>query len=388
MASFIDFEIETDEESLIELYHEQMEAEFPGWTSPPASYEDFMARVWARMAVETAELAADVPAEIFYQFGEKIIGIPPDLATPAIAETTWTMRDDQGYTIYEDTLVSIAMTGNDLIGFRVREDVSVPIGETVATAVTLEAAEPGAFANGAAGPVELLDALTFVESIELDAPAAGGTDAEDPEDYLDRLREELQLLAPRPILPGDVEIMARRIPGVHRSLALDLYDPDTETWDNEKTVTVAVVGEDGEPVTGPTKDAVAALLALHREVNFVFHVIDPTYTTIDVDATITTASGFDPATVEANVAARLAQYLDPALWGVAASEVEGDQGFGWSRSDSVYINELIALIDNVTGVDRVVSVEAAKQGDALGTATVALDGPAALTRAGTIEVGS
>lgn len=381
MANFIEFNIETDEEALIELFYTAMVEAFPEWTPAAGNYEVWLARAWARMGVEIAELAVDVPPELFHQFGEKILGLPPIEAAPATAQTTWTVQDTDGYTIFAGTLISIQQTGSELIGFEVQNDVIIPPGSATAEDITVEAVEPGEYANGAAGPVTLIDALPFVTSITLDDSTANGADDEDPEAYLNRLTSEARLLSPRPVLPHDAAVLARRVVGVYRAVALDLYNPNTDTWDNEKTTTVAVADEDGEVVSAGIKDEVETLLAAMREINFEFYVIDPTYTDVNVTFDVEPLSGYVQGTVNDNVIAALTEYLSPGTWGAPRF---ADSNAAWSQGDTVYLNELIALIDGVAGVDRVNSVTLAADGNPLSAADVSLAGPAPLTRPGTL----
>lgn len=381
MTSFVDFEVEADEEQLLQQFYEAMEEKFPGWVPNPNELEDWLARIWARMAVETAELAADVPPEIFQKFGEKILQVDPLEETSATSTTTWTFVDTAGYTISADTPIAVKITGDESVGFVVVDTVVVPPGSSTATAVPVRAIEPGAYAEGADGSVSLIDAIPYVSGIVLDAPASGGRDAEDPEDYLDRLAGETRLLSIRPVLAKDVEVLARRIPTVGRALALDLYDPVADDWDNEKTTTVAVVTLEGTTVGSTAKTALEMMLASYREQNYNFHVIDPTYSTIKVEFSITPYSGYSQDDVEDSVTAAIENYLSPAVF---ASRDLSETAGTWTRVTSVYRNELIALIDRVPGVDRVVNVRLAKGADALGTSDVALDGPAPLTQAGAI----
>jgi len=381
VANFIEFEIETGEEQLLQKFYEGMAAQFPGWEPNPNDLEDWLARIWARMAVETAELAADVPPEIFQRFGEKILQVPPLEATSAIATTTWTFIDTAGYVINACTPVSIKVTGDEYYGFEVVDEVIVLPGDATAEDVLIRAIEPGEYAEGASGSVMLIDAIPNVESIELDAPATGGADAEDPEDYLNRLAGETRLLSIRPVLAKDVQILARLIPTIGRALALDLYDPGTDTWDNEKTTTIAVAKEDGTTVGSTAKTALETMLASYREQNYNFFVIDPTYTQVKVEFEITVLSGYNQSDVETTVSSAITSYLSP---GTFASKNFSDDTGSWTLVTHVYRNELISLIDRVTGVDRVVNVRLAEQAGALGTSDVALDGPASLTTPGTI----
>lgn len=381
MANFVDFEIDTDEEALLEAFVASMEEKFPGWTPASGNYEEWMARVWARMAVETAELAADVPGEIFYQFGQKILNVVPKAPESATALTDWTFTDTAGYTVPEGTLVSIAVSGDERLGFEVQTGFTVAPGNDTEAGVVIAAVEPGEYANGADGTVSLIDAIPNVDSITLQAAASGGEDQEDPTDYLDRLADEATLLSPKPILPRDAEVIARRVSGVDRSLAIDLYDPDTDTYDNEKTITVAVTDDQGAALSSGVKSEVQALLESYREVNFVFHVVDPNYTTVDVEYEITALSGFTLSEVQDTVTAAIEEYLSPATWGSSIYTGEVNE---WVLRDYVRINELVALIDGVAGVDRVVSVEIAETGDPVAGSDLAIAGPAPLTEPGTI----
>ena len=62
---------------------------------------------------------------------------------------------------------------------------------------------------------------------------------------------------------------------------------------------------------------------------------------INVTVEVTNKSGYIPASVAASVQTALDQYLHPDYW-------------AWG--ETVYYNELISLIDQVDGVDRVVSL--------------------------------
>lgn len=141
-------------------------------------------------------------------------------------------------------------------------------------------------------------------------------------------------------------------------------------------VTVAIVGEDGQALPQSTKDALAAEMELRREINFVVHVIDPTYTTIAVTFTVVTAAGYEAATVEAAAEAAVAAYLDPSVWG------GGDQSPPEWRtpSDTVRYLEVASLLDRVEGVDYVSALTVNG-----GTADVVLAGVAPLTQPGVID---
>lgn len=383
--SFVDIPLETDPELVEQSIYDRLAERFPGWVPAEGNLETHIARAAAFIWADLANLAVDVPAEVFNQFGEKILQVAVLDAASATGETTWTMVDDAGYTIPAGIQVDISSAGDSAVAFRTIAEVQVAPGDTVTGTgeVVIEAVLPGEAGNDLDATPTLIDALAFVSGVVLEDPTSGGVDAEDPVDYLDRLTAEAQLLSTRPILPADVETVARRIAGVHRALALDGYNPADETFNNERMLAVAVIDENGNALGAPVKALVDAELEGEREVNFVFNVIDPTYTAIDVAATVTVHSGYTAADVETACESAITDHLSPESHGKPPFVASSRE---WRNVASVYRNELIALLDRVDGVDRVVTVTLAEEGSALGTADVALDGPAPLPQPGTIAV--
>lgn len=227
MPEYIEFPIDTNPEVLAEDAFDYVQAHFPGWVPNDANLDTIMVEVGARLAAEARDVASIVPVDIFRYFGG-LVGVDPVEAVSASVLTTWTMIDNAGYTIPGGTQVGIRVTGDVLVPFATLVDVVIPPGSTVNSAVLVSAVEPGgehSQIGAIAGPVELIDTLDFVLTITQNALTSGGVDAEDEEEYLDRLRTRLQLLAPRPIIARDFAIMAEDIAGVDRAIALDGYNP-------------------------------------------------------------------------------------------------------------------------------------------------------------------
>lgn len=388
MAESIYPAIETDPTQIEEIGFDYLRSAIPGWE--PTGDGDLVTadiQVGARIAAEVRDVASDVPRSILRHLGESVFGVPAIAAAPALVSATVTMRDDAGYTLPAGTEVLVQTAGDDGVTFVVVEAVTVPPTETASSsgAVTLRAAEgrEGEVGNGltSANEATTIRALEFVEQLVLVGTSSGGVDAESDEAYEARLIAELGIQSPAPILPRDFAILARRVPGVARALALNLYDPVTRTSDNERMVTVAVVDADGEPLGRSVKEAVAALLEAMREVNWRCPVIDPTYTRVDVEFTATAMPGEDPAVVQAAAIAAVEEYLSPAGWGTIASGEQPD----WHDEPDVRLLELAWVLNQVPGLRHVERLELAEGGARLGTADVPLDGPAALPRAGEIR---
>jgi Baseplate J-like protein len=472
-VSYIDFPIETDPEVLTADALDQLMSAISGWVPQEGHLEVWVLEVISRINAETRDVASRVPVSIFRYFGKSLLGLSPIDAARARVDTTWTVVDNAGYTIPAGTVVAYPVSGDQQVYFEVAADVVIEAGsDTSATGeVELVALEAGTEANGlAAGSSwQLVDAFAFVDTITSAASTSGGVDAETDAEYLDRLRTELQLLSPRPILPNDFAVLAQRIAGVERATAIDGYIPAvnekqtvtitgsptggtfTLTYsgqttaaiaynanaaavqsalvalsnigvgdvtvtggalpgtavvveftgalagtnvsqmtasssltggsspavtvtttqggaaaqtNQERAVTVAVADEDGQAVSSGTKTAVDDYLQSLREVNFDVHVIDPTYTAVNITATLKAKAGADPTAVDTAATTAVQEYLSPATW-------------NWSST--VRYNELISLLDQVEGVDYVVSITTP-------SADVTLSGVASLPTPGTVSI--
>lgn len=375
MPEYIDPPITTEPDDLAQEAFAYLEDAVPGWLPAPGNLETWVIEATSQLAGELMDVASAVPASIFRYFGATILGLPPYAAQSATGTTTWTARDDAGYTIDAGTLVGIAAAGDEIVPFEVQEAYTIEPGQTSIADVLIVAVESGTDANGLTATPEVIDPLDWVESIALVGATGGGVDAEEDDDYLNRLRELLTLLAPRPILPNDFAVMARTVPGVDRATAIDLYNADTGTSNVARCVTVVVADENGEPVGAAVKAQVDALLQSEREVNFLVFVVDPTYTEVDVAFTITVYPDFDADATLAAAIQAVNDYLSPANFGQVPY---GDQPV-WLSDTKVRYLEVAEAINRAEGVWYVASLTLNG-----GTADVALAGVGPLPRPGDV----
>jgi hypothetical protein len=384
---FVELFGEVDTESLEEEVRETLEAAFEGWEPSDPNLDWWLTKIFVRITASVFGLASVVSREVFKTFGETIVSVPPILAAPATAQSTWKLIDDKGHTIEDGTIVSIEASGDETLSFRVVGDVVVApeSDETEAGEVLLEAVEPGTDYNELTAAPEPQSAVSFVESIALGGATANGVDAEDEDTYLSRLTEELQTLTLSAVIPRDYEILSRRIAGVARATALDNYHLESEESEQPLVITVFVVDEDGAALSEKVKDEVQALLEERSLSNIVTFVGDPSFTEVGAKVEIVVAPGYDPEAVIAAVEERLDAYLAAKNWGLPET---GDAGTSstWVNQTSVYVNEILSECDRVQGVSRVVSVELSKGEGELGTEDIELSGPAPLAEPGTLEV--
>lgn len=488
MTDYIEPPIPTDPDELAAIFFAALQAQFPGFVPQPGQQTTIIGEGFARVAAFVANLAVAQPKAAFRFIG-KLFGILPLDATSATVSSTWTVVNDSGYLIPAGTQVAIQAADGSQQTFVVASDVTIISGDTTTAdgEVTLTAAVPGAASSGlgAVGTaVQLVDVLAYVDTVTLTGPTTGGVDAELDDPFLSRLATEFQLQTPRPIVPGNFAALLQNIPGISRSLALDLYQPavnevqqltvnatggtftlsfgghtsaaiaynasaatvqaalelnvsigaggvtcsggplpgspvtitfvGANAGTNEATITTGsgslTGGTHTASVTGITNGAAAltneprsitvvpldaagqpagsgirtqaqAYLKALRETTFQVFVITPTYTEIDVTFQITATDGLDADVVVASATAAVTAKLDPSAWGLPSS---GDRR-GWIDTPTVRINDLVAVIQGVLGVQHVESVTIAAHGDSLDTANVTMPGPGALPTPGTIN---
>lgn len=119
-----------------------------------------------------------------------------------------------------------------------------------------------------------------------------------------------------------------------------------------------------------------------REVNFLAYVIPPSFTTIDVRATVVRYPGYLDAEVKAAAEDMMRAWLDAETWG---SETVGETT-GWSRQTVARLYEAIDFLNRAGGVSYVSTVELREAGGAYAAADVALTGVAPLPVAGEILI--
>lgn len=325
----------------------------PGWTPRETHVAYALLSETLRHVLDTRLLAADVADSVFRVFGSKLVGLAPTPGTPATGTAVFDVKASASTrTIPAGTEVLWPSGAGDVYLFATATAVTIAAGATSSPGVQLVAAEPGTAANDLpAGPLELVDALTYVTGVRGTTETSGGTDPETDADYLDRLSQSLTLLRRIPVRAREFAVLARDVPGVHRALALDNYDSDTATSGVERTVSLAVVDAAGQPVPTNVADAVRARVAEEREVNFVVRVMAPTYTVLDVAFTVRAAAGADPVAVVGDAVDAVRGFLSPAVWGGGDARPPR-----WDAKPTVRYLDLAGVVSRTPGVAEVVDV--------------------------------
>ena len=217
-----------------------IQAQYPGWTPYAGQLDVAVLMETAQMASVSAAVAAQVMQNIFKYFGP-LVNIDPILGTQASAAALITMRTSTGYTIPAGTQVAYPLSGSTQVLFTVKTTVIIPSGQTTGTC-TLICKTVGVFANGlVAETCQLVTPSAQILSIATTAMTSGGVNADTSTSYMNRLSNELQLLAPRPILALDYAAMAPNVTGVFRALGIDGLNPGRKVTNGATTNTSTTV---------------------------------------------------------------------------------------------------------------------------------------------------
>lgn len=363
-------------------------ANLPGWVPRDGHLEVWLVQALAAMAATTAQVAGQASEAIFQYFGQSLLNLPPIAGASATAPSTWTVTDTQGHTIPAGTIVGWSTSASSSTLFRTTADVVIPPGSssTASGAVPLTAVTPGADSNGLGpGTWQLFSNLAWVTSVVSTAASSGGADPETTAAYLARLRSQLKLLTPRPILPADFAALAAAQIGVARATALNGYNPADGSSGNARMVTVAAVDTSGSPLGSAAQSSLAATLQAMREVNFVVNVISPTTSTVTVTATVAATSGAVLNTVSAAVSSAVSAFLSPAHWG-DTQDSSGMWTGRWINSPTVRYLDVASVINAVPGVAYVAGLSIGLGSATQASGDVQLPGAVPLPTPGQINI--
>lgn len=351
MADYILEPINSDPDQILKEFVEFMQLYFPDW-KPSESHLDFIiARYFSLRISMAADMAARVLRQVYLYFGATVVGILPFEATPASGTATFELIDlTKNHTLPSGTIVGIADDNGDIQLFSTVYQVDTLAGDTHLQADII-AVESGAAGSSLTGTVQLIEQIDWLSSGVVDATTSGGADAEDIDTYMNRMTNNLGLMAPRPVLAPDFAMISQNVAGVWRASAIDNFLPGPPpVYNAANAVGVAAIDQSGEAISGVTKTNLDNYLQALRQQNFIVNVLDPTYNICDVtvDAYKNFAADVDDA--QAQVESALFEYLNPGSWGVPGYPL---QIRGWENKTALRYLELTTVCENCQHIDYV-----------------------------------
>lgn len=342
----------------------------PGWVAREGNTEVVLMEAIALAIAENVATINRLPGAVVEAILH-LAGVDRDFGAPAIATATINVADGLGYTIPTGTRFYLPLATGTVVFLAQAPDTQIASGATSAT-VNLISQINTAAANGILAGVRLVlaDQLNMVQSVSLASTVASGRDPETDAQWRDRGVARLKRLSDALVVPRQFNAALDEDPRVGRVMTIDLWDgslvsPHTVGTDPGH-ITMAVLDPTGLPMTTPTLTDLQAITQAQSAAMLSVHVINATLDTVNIAATIRTAAGYDPATVAASAVAAIRDYVDPITW-VAGAPLRH--------------NEFVSLIDQVAGVDYVVTVTLGG-----GSGDVAASSPKALPQAGTVAV--
>ena len=184
-------------------------------------------------------------------------------------------------------------------------------------------------------------------------PAAGGAAAEELTHAEGRAVTVLESTS-RAVTLADYERLALKTPGtrIARVKAIANLHPDFPCLSAPGVVALIIVPylPAGQPYpTSGLRSAVAGYLRRRRVIGTRLEIAGPTYLQVTVQAQVQSVAGVNRATLQAQIVAALKEFFDPL--------VGGPDGTGWPFGRDVYRAEVMKVIDEVPGVDHILSMD-------------------------------
>jgi hypothetical protein len=370
ITAYVDLRpFDVSDQDMIDTALSNLRLNVPGWIPREGNIESLViesiALIYAELVVAINRVPGAVAEAVITMAGvEKDYGAPPD------ATVTLSFGDSLGHTVPGGTRIYLPLADGTTVTLLVEPPgLAVAPGDTSGV-VSVIGDTFTASANGTPTGTALVmaDPLPFVDSVVLATDVADGRDPETDDSWRDRGVEELSRLSAALVVPAQFVAYALSQAGVSAAMALDLYNPagGGVPGDNPGYMTVAVLGPNGTALSTDAKADLQTAMQAQAVSILIVSVIDATIVSVAVTTEVVPSAGADFPTVQTSVSAAITTYLNPLAWSAGAT---------------IYLNEMISLIDQVPGVDRVVTVTLAGS-----AADHTISGIAALPQAGTITV--
>lgn len=298
-------------------------------------------------------------------------GIVRLLGAPPQAQILITAVDTVGYAIPAGLQFRLDDGGGNSIVFLSDSPTAIAPGSLSVSVNATATTNTDLFnANPIGTSVAVISPTTFINFAQLNSVVSGGAGPETDDAWRSRVVSLLQSLSSVLVLADHFTNFALDDPSVYRAFTKDNYNVTTSA---EGHVTVAVADSSGDALSTPAKTSLQDAMQARALASLTVHVVDPNFNEIDVTVAVTSKPGFSTTVVQASITDALNNYLSPITW-------------QWDAT--VRINELISLVDQVTGVDYVQEngITAAIHGNSLDVIDVPLVGPFPLVTPGTISV--
>lgn len=276
-----------------------------------------------------------------------LMGFARREATFATGEATFTVIDLSGVTIPAGTVVSYEVIENDeVISYTFETDVDgvVPVGDsTIDIAIT--ATEAKKYPQLLTGqPLILISPAPSLIGIELTSNILVGTDTETDVQYFNRASQFLASQNQTLVTAEQIEnyIVATH-PDVTHVKVYDLTDAADLTYSAAPAVGYITIAM-GDSIGALPSVSTTVITDIQNKTLAGLDIQSTAFTLEDltVECSIVVLDGFQPSTVRADVKTAIESKVSLS---------------GFSYTDTVYLNELLAVASQVAGVKYISSIE-------------------------------
>ena len=311
---------------------------FPDWVPRNGSTEVVLMEALALGVADLVYAANRLPGSVV----EAILGLY-DIArsegTSATGAVEITFDDDRTVTVASGTRFEVPADGTLL-----EVTADTPVTEASTVVVPVRTAESTAAANGlpVGTALDILDAVPYAVAAEVSATLTGGSDPESDAAYVDRAGTRLARVTSSLVIPVHFTAYCLEDVRVLRATTVDLYDltDENEPGDDLGHVSVYLYGRGG-PLDPSVLTALESQMTERAASMITVHTDNGTVVPQDIDVTVVGLPGYSAPEIQASVTAALQAWMNPNEW-------------GWGRD--IIVNEIIAEVGQVAGVDYVDSV--------------------------------
>lgn len=144
-------------------------------------------------------------------------------------------------------------------------------------------------------------------------------------------------------------------------------------------VSLAGIDSAGNGLSATLKAQVDAFLQANREFGFIVNLLDPSFNLVDATFSFTTFAKFDPTEVKARAEQVVKDYFSPLTFALPPGDARG-----WLVTTVIRHWEVVTVLNNVEGLDRLVTLTLGINGGAQTAADQTMTGALPMPRPGTV----
>lgn len=340
------------------------QAALPQWTPRAGNTEVVLMEALAIILGVEVMAIQMLPAQVLEQL-MTLYGVTRDPGRSATGRVRFTVTNAAPIqTIPTGTRLRFSLDStSETIDILTLEPLQLITTEQTSGVVSVSTELPGINANGlpVGMPLDVVDNYPFIEMAVVEESLERGTGIETDSAFYSRAASVLSRLTSTLVLPEHFQYMAVSHAHIGRARVLDLFNPAAPGVVSPGHVTIALTDPNGEPLTAEEVAEMAGAMKAQCLASLTLHLIDPTYTELDLNVTVKASYGFTSQQVQDSVLATLSSWLHPMAW-------------DWEPQVSQY-----AIVSRVASAAGVAEVQSAPM-------TKPLAGNAPLPRLGKVTV--